>query len=181
MTTLGYIVGSLSRDSINRRLAQALVAAAPTGCEFVEIPIVGLPQYNPDHDHMYLPAAARLKALIETVDGVVVVTPEYNRTFPGALKNAIDFASRPWGETSWTGKPVALLGTGLNSAGTAVAQSHLRSVLTYCGAQVLGLPETCVPWSEDLFDADGRPSATLSDQLTSFLVATLAHTRRYAA
>lgn len=172
-TTVGIIVGSPSDASINRRVARALAQLAPAGCTLVDLPISDLPIYNPDNDGAFAPAAARLKQQIEEVDGVVVVTPEYNRSVPAFLKNAIDYASRPWGESSWTGKPIAVIGTGLNPAGTAVAQAHLRSVLGACGAHVLGVPETCLHWSEELVAADGTPSAEVRDVLAAFLAATV--------
>lgn len=173
--TIGYIVGSLSKDSVNRRLARALTRVAPDEVEMVEIPIGDLPLYNHDHDLAFPDAAVALKKTIEAVDGIVVVSPEYNRSIPGALKNAIDYASRPWGHNSWTGKPVAVIGTGLSPAGTAVAQAQLRSILGFCGTVVMGHPETCLQWREDLITDDGTAAPETAEVLRTFLTAATAH------
>lgn len=172
---IGLIVGSLSQGSINRRLARALHRMAPPGVTLADIRIDGLPMYNPDHDATFPASARRFKAELEAADGLIIVTPEYNRSIPAVLKNAIDVGSRPWGASSWFGKPVALLGAGLNGAGTAVAQAHLRACLGYCGAQVLGAPETCVHWTDTLVDEDGVARPDLATTLAAFLAATVRH------
>ncbi|GAA3529951.1 NADPH-dependent FMN reductase [Nocardioides daeguensis] len=172
---IGLIVGSLSHRSINRRLARALHRMAPSGVTLADIRIDALPMYNPDHDAAFPASARRFKAELEAADGLIIVTPEYNRSIPAVLKNAIDVGSRPWGESSWFGKPVALLGAGLNGAGTAVAQAHLRACLGYCGAQVLGAPETCVHWTDAPVDEDGVAGPELATTLAAFLAATVRH------
>ncbi|MFC5176238.1 NADPH-dependent FMN reductase [Nocardioides taihuensis] len=154
MTSIGYVVGSLSRASINRRLAACLADRAPAGLDVREIPIVELPLYNYDLDDCFPAAAVAFKRQVEGVDALLFVTPEYNRSIPGVLKNALDWGSRPWGDNSFAGLPVGIAGTGLNSAGTAVAQSHLRSILGYLGASLLGVPELCLPWHEGVLDAE---------------------------
>ena len=154
MTRIGYIVGSLSRDSINRRLGRYLAARAPVGLAVSEIPIADLPLYNYDLDGRFPEAALTYKRRVESVDALLFVTPEYNRSIPGALKNALDWGSRPWGESSFLGRAAGIVGTGLNGAGTAVAQSHLRSILGYLGTTVLGAPELCLAWHDGLLDED---------------------------
>jgi len=150
---VGYIVGSLSEQSINRRLARYLAERAPRGIELSEISIKDLPLYNYDLDQRLPAPIVAFKEAIESHHTVLFVTPEYNRSIPGVLKNAIDCGSRPWGQNSWSGRRAAVLGAGLNGAGTAVAQSHLRSVLGYLEMTVLGIPEVCVPWRDDLFES----------------------------
>ena len=181
MTEIGYLVGSLSQASINRRLAMALCRVAPAGVVLRELRIDDLPLYNPDHDGSFAPAARRLKDDLASVDAVVVLTPEYNRSLPPVLKNAVDYASRPWGESSWQDRPVAIAGVGLNGAGTAVAQAHLRAVLGACGAHVLGGPELCLAWTDDLVDDDGCPAPEVAPRMRAFLDAVVAHAERHGA
>src|SRR5512141_3408563 len=136
MTTykVGYFVGSLSSTSINRLLAKALVRLAPPELVMTEIAIKDLPLYSPDYDADYPPVARAFKQAIAEVDAVLFVTPEYNRSIPGGLKNAIDWASRPWGQNSFTRKPSAVIGTSPGKIGTAVGQQHLRSILSCCNS-----------------------------------------------
>lgn len=149
---VGYIVGSLSTASINRRLADMLAQRTPAGLELAEISIAGLPLYNYDLDQNPPAEAVRFKAAIEACETIVFVTPEYNRSIPGALKNALDWGSRPWGDNSWAGRNAAVVGTGLSGSGTAVAQNHLRGILGYLQMTVLGAPETCMTWSDGILD-----------------------------
>jgi chromate reductase len=132
--TVGYFVGSLSSTSINRKLAAALVKLAPDALELREIPIKDLPLYSQDYDADYPPSALALKQAIADADAVLFVTPEYNRSIPGGLKNAIDWASRPWEQNSFTRKPSAVIGASIGAIGTAVAQQSLRSVLSFCNS-----------------------------------------------
>ncbi|WP_318215100.1 NADPH-dependent FMN reductase [Streptomyces sp. SCL15-6] len=158
MTTykVGYIIGSLAVQSINRTLSKALIRLAPSELEFTEIPIRDLPLYNYDYDSEYPPEGRALKAAIADADAILFVTPEYNRSIPGALKNAIDWASRPWGENSFTHKPSAVIGTSPGAIGTAVAQQSLRSVLSYCNSPQMNAPEAYVKFSPDIFRNDGE-------------------------
>ncbi|WP_255507256.1 NADPH-dependent FMN reductase [Mycobacterium sp. AZCC_0083] len=139
--TVGYIVGSLSVESINRRLAKALIQLSPTHLRFVEIPIRDLPLYNRDFDTDYPQAGRALKDAIAAVDAVLFVTPEYNRGIPGCLKNAIDWASRPHGTNSLARKPSAMIGASPGKIGTAVGQQSLRSALSFCDSPLMGAPE----------------------------------------
>jgi chromate reductase len=139
--TVGYIVGSLSADSINRRLAKALIRLSPKHLRFVEIPIRDLPLYNRDFDTDYPQAGRALKEAIAAVDAVLFVTPEYNRGIPGCLKNAIDWASRPHGTNSFARKPSAMIGASPGKIGTAVGQQSLRSALSFCDSPLMGAPE----------------------------------------
>ena len=119
---VGYFVGSLSSTSINRELSRVLAKVAPDNLELTEIPIGDLPLYSPDFDADYPPEARALKDTLASCDAVLFVTPEYNRSIPGALKNAIDWASRPWGQNSLSRKPVGIIGASPGGIGTAVGQ-----------------------------------------------------------
>ena len=156
--TVGYFVGSLSSASINRKLAQALVKLAPEGLSMREIPIRDLPLYSQDYDADYPPPAKSLKQAIAEVDAVLFVTPEYNRSIPGGLKNAIDWASRPWGQNSFTRKPSAVIGASIGAIGTAVAQQNLRSVLSFCNSPQMNAPEAYIHFKPDLVDDAGNVS-----------------------
>lgn len=151
---IGTIVGSLAERSINRRLARALAKLAPPELTLRDIPIGDLPLYSYDYDRDYPPVAKRLKQSIEAADAVLFVTPEYNRSIPGALKNAIDWASRPYGENSFTHKPSAIIGTSPGKIGTAVAQTHLRSILAYCNSPLMNAVEAYIQYQKGMVDDD---------------------------
>lgn len=153
---IGYFVGSLSSTSINRVLSRALVRLAPQDLEFTEIPIDNLPLYSPDFDTDYPAEARALKDAIAASDAVLFVTPEYNRSIPGALKNAIDWASRPWGQNSFDHMPAAVIGASPGQIGTAVAQQSLRAVLSFCNARQMTAPEAYVYFKPGLFADDGE-------------------------
>ncbi|WP_411720099.1 NADPH-dependent FMN reductase [Mycetocola sp.] len=153
--TVGYFVGSLAAASINRQLAGALVKLAPEEFELTEIPIGDLPLYSYDYDADYPPVARTFKQAIADVDAVLFVTPEYNRSIPGALKNAIDWASRPYGENSFAGKPSAVIGASPGAIGTAVAQQDLRSVLSFCNSPQMTAPEAYIQLTPGLIAEDG--------------------------
>lgn len=158
MSTIGYIVGSISSTSLNRKLALALAAVAPEGTNLVEIPIADLGFYSPDHDAAYPAEAVAFKQAIADVDGVIVVTPEYSRSIPGVLKNALDWAARPWGQGAFAGKPVAVIGTSPGGIATAAAQQHLKAIFTHYDAPVLGQPEGYVQTTPGLFGDNGEVS-----------------------
>jgi len=153
---MGYIVGSISSTSLNRRLAKALANVAPEGVELVEIPIKDLPFYSPDYDADFPQVARDFKQAIADVDGVVIVTPEYSRSIPGVLKNALDWAARPYGQGSFNGKPTAIIGTSGGPISTAAAQQHLRAILGHFNAPTLGQPEGYIQATPGLFTEDGE-------------------------
>jgi chromate reductase, NAD(P)H dehydrogenase (quinone) len=153
---VGYVIGSLSKVSINRLLAKALVRLAPDNLDLVEIPIGDLPLYNRDLDASYPPEATALKEAISGSDAILFVTPEYNRDIPGSLKNAIDWASRPWGANSLARKPTAVIGASTGKIGTAVAQQNLRSILSFCNAPQMNAPEAYIQFTPGLVTADGE-------------------------
>jgi chromate reductase, NAD(P)H dehydrogenase (quinone) len=159
---VGYLVGSLSSTSINRLLSKALVQLAPPELRLTEIAIKTLPLYSQDYDADYPPVARSFKQAIADVDAVLFVTPEYNRSIPGGLKNAIDWASRPYGQNALSRKPAGVIGTSPGSIGTAVAQSHLRGVLCFCNAPLMTSVEAYVQFRPGAIDADG----TVSDDST---------------
>ena len=161
---VGYIVGSLSTESINRRLARALIRLAPTNLDFVEIPIRDLPLYNRDFDTDFPPAGRALKDAITGVDAVLFVTPEYNRGVPGCLKNAIDWASRPHGANSFADKPSAVIGTSPGKIGTAIAQQSVRSALSFCNSPVMGAPEAYIQFTPDLITEAGKVTAKSTER-----------------
>jgi chromate reductase, NAD(P)H dehydrogenase (quinone) len=154
--SIGYIVGSLSTESINRRLAKALIQLSPKHLKFVEIPIGDVPLYNRDFDTDYPPAGRALKDAIAAVDAVLFVTPEYNRGIPGCLKNAIDWASRPHGTNSFARKPSAMIGASPGKIGTAVGQQSLRSALSFCDSPLMGAPEAYLQLTPGLITEAGE-------------------------
>jgi chromate reductase len=158
MTTyqVGYFVGSLSQNSVNRTLSKALIRLAPEDLAFTEIRIDNLPLYSPDYDASYPPEALALKEAIAQADAVLFVTPEYNRSIPGALKNAIDWASRPWGQNSFDHIPAAVIGASIGQIGTALAQQSLRGVLSFCNARQMTAPEAYIQFSPEVYREDGE-------------------------
>ncbi|MDT0203000.1 NADPH-dependent FMN reductase [Nocardioides sp. AE5] len=154
--TVGYLIGSLSKESINRRLANALINLAPDNLVFTEIEIGDLPLYNRDLDANYPAPAQRLKEHLASVDAFLFVTPEYNRSIPGSLKTAIDWGSRPWGTNSFSRKPSAVIGASPGKLGTAVAQQTLRSILGFCDSPQMNAPEAYIEFTKGLVDDDGN-------------------------
>jgi chromate reductase len=154
--SVGYFVGSLAKASINRKLAKALVRLAPPELTLTEIPIRDLPLYSYDYDKEYPPAGQALKDAIAGVDAVLFVTPEYNRSIPGALKNAIDWASRPYGQNSFARKPSAMIGTSPGKIGTAVGQQHLRSILGFCNSPQFNAVEAYIEFTKGLVTDEGE-------------------------
>ena len=153
---IAVLVGSLRKASFNRQLADAIVKLAPPEFSFEQVPIGELPLYNQDDDANPADTVKRLKASIAASRGVLFVTAEYNRSIPGVLKNAIDHASRPYGQSAWAGKPVGVLGVSVGAIGTAMAQQHLRNVLAYLDMPTLAQPEAFIHAKEGLFDATGK-------------------------
>lgn len=162
MRTIAAVVGSLRSDSYNRRLFEAFKKYTSSEISFVEVPI-DFPLYNADVEAQGIPESVRAsKKIIETADGILIITPEYNRSVPGVLKNAIDWMSRPDGESSWKGKRVATAGTTTGSLGTAPAQQHLRAMLVYLDTHIMGQPEFYLPFGPDKLAPDG----TIEDEKT---------------
>jgi chromate reductase len=163
---VGYLVGSLAKASINRKLAQSLVRLAPAEMALREIPFAELPLYSYDYDRDLPAAARRFKEAIAAVDAVIFVTPEYNRSIPGGLKNAIDWASRPYGQNSFHRKPSAVIGTSPGKIGTAVAQQHLRSILAFCNSPLMNSIEAYIQFEPGMITDDGEVTV---DSTRSFL------------
>lgn len=177
---IGVIVGSLRRDSFNRRLATALAQLASKEFTFKQLEIGDLPLYNQDDDANQASAVKRLKAEIAASQGLLFVTAEYNRSMPGVLKNAIDHASRPYGQSAWAGKPAGVIGVSVGAIGTALAQQHLRNVLAYLDMPTLGQPEAFVQSKEGLFDKDGGIGAESREFLQKWVSAYEAWVRQHA-
>ncbi|GAB2879632.1 NAD(P)H-dependent oxidoreductase [Uliginosibacterium flavum] len=157
MTTyqIAIIVGSLRHDSFNYKLAGALAKLAPSGFSFQQLQIGDLPLYNQDDDENQDASVKQIKADIDAAHGLLFVTPEYNRSIPGVLKNAIDHASRPYGQSAWAGKPAGILGVSVGAIGTAMAQQHLRNILAYLDVPTMGQPEAFIQAKDGLFDDAG--------------------------
>jgi chromate reductase, NAD(P)H dehydrogenase (quinone) len=156
---IAVVVGSLRKESFNRKLADAITKLAPPEFSFKQISIGDLPLYNQDDDANQADSVKRMKAEIGAANGLLFVTAEYNRSIPGVLKNAIDHASRPYGQSAWAGKPAGVLGVSVGAIGTAMAQQHLRNVLAYLDVPTLGQPEAFIHAKEGLFDAAGNIGA----------------------
>ncbi len=154
-TNIAVIIGSLRRDSLNRKLAHALFKLAPADFVFKELQIGDLPLYNQDDDDAPAASVKRFKSEIAAAQGLLFLTPEYNRSIPGVLKNALDHGSRPYGQSAWTGKPAGVIGISVGAAGTALAQQHLRNILAYLDVPTLGQPEAFIQMKDGLFEADG--------------------------
>lgn len=168
--SVGYFVGSLAKESINRKLARALVRLAPHGLEMREISFAQLPLYSYDYDADYPPVAREFKAAIADVEAVLFVTPEYNRSIPGGLKNAIDWASRPWGQNSFTRKPSGIIGASPGKIGTAVAQQHLKSILSFCNSPMMNAIEAYIQFTPDLITDEGEVTdASTRDFLANYM------------
>lgn len=154
MTTIAVFVGSLQENSHNKKLAKTLETLAPEGMKFNYIDL-NLPLFNQDLEADYPKQAQAVKTAVESADGVLFVTPEYNRSVPGVLKNAIDWASRPYGANSFAGKPAGVVGASIGPVGSAVAQSDIRHTAAFLDMKMLGQPEVYVANATDLFNEEG--------------------------
>lgn len=178
---IAVIVGSLRKASFNKKLALAVEGMFSDRFELYRVEIAELPLYDQDFDHDYPAAGQRFKQEVEAADALLFVTPEYNRSMPGVLKNAIDVGSRPPGSNSFAGKPAAVIGTSPGARGSALAQQHLRNV--FVGLDVLALPqpEVTVQFHEGMIDDEGsvNDERTLKflqkfvDRYSAWLVKTL--------
>lgn len=178
--SIAVVVGSLRKDSFNWQLAEALTKMAPPGWQLKRVRIDDLPLYDQDDDAQQSEPVQRLKAEISAASGVIFVTPEYNRSIPGVLKNAIDHASRPYGKNAWAGKPAGVLGVSVGAIGTAMAQQHLRNVLAYLNMPTLGQPEMFLQAKEGLFDPDGQIGQASRAFVQGWMDAYVAWVKRHA-
>jgi chromate reductase len=178
--SIAVIVGSLRRDSHNRQLANAIAKLGPPDFSFKQLEIGDLPLYNQDHDGNPAESVKRLKAEITAAKGLLFVTPEYNRSTPGVLKNAIDHASRPYGQSAWAGKPAGVLGASVGANGTAMAQQHLRNMLAYLDVPTLGQPEAFLQAPAGLFDESGELKADSKKFLQNWMNKFAAWVRKHA-
>ncbi|HEX7046887.1 MAG TPA: NAD(P)H-dependent oxidoreductase [Gammaproteobacteria bacterium] len=163
------VVGSLRKESFNRKLAKGIEKLAPDNLSFAHAKIDDLPLYDQDDDDNPADSVKRLKQAIRDSDGVMFVTPEYNRSVPGVLKNAIDHASRPYGQSAWAGKPAGIIGASIGSIGTAIAQQHLRNSLAYLDMPTLGQPEAFIHVTDGLFEKDGSIGPASRDFLQDWI------------
>jgi len=158
------IVGSLRKRSYNRAVMEAAKELVPAGTDVEIVDIGNLPLFNQDVEATAFPMEAQaLKDKIKTADGIIIATPEYNRSIPGVLKNAIDWASRPYGQNAFAGKPVLTMGASGGMIGTALAQGHLKNILLYLDMRLMGQPELYLTAIHEKVDA---ATGKLTDQVT---------------
>ncbi len=178
---IAVIIGSLRRNSFNRMLAEAVVKLAPPEFSFQQSRIDDLPLYNQDDDQNPADSAKRLKAEIGSAHGLLFVTPEYNRSIPGVLKNAIDHASRPYGRSAWSGKPAGVIGASIGVLGTALAQQHLRNILSCLNVPTLGQPEVYIHVRDGFFDEAGNIGADSAQFLQKWMDRYVEWIKKHAA
>ncbi|MCS5708104.1 NAD(P)H-dependent oxidoreductase [Candidatus Berkiella cookevillensis] len=166
---IAVIVGSIRRDSFNAQLAKALAKLAPANFSFKQLKIDDLPLYNQDNDNNPPESVKRLKSEIASANGLLFCTPEYNRSIPGVLKNAIDHASRPYGQSAWAKKPASVIGISVGAVGTALAQQHLRNILSYLDVPTLNQPEVFLQIKDGFFDANGNIGEGSKEFLQSWM------------
>jgi chromate reductase len=171
---VGYLVGSLAKGSINRKLAKALVRLAPPELAMTEVPFGELPLYSYDYDSDFPPPARAFKDALAGMEAFLFVTPEYNRSIPGGLKNAIDWASRPYGKNSFSRKPAAIIGTSPGMIGTALAQSTLRNVLAFCNAPLMNAIEAYIQFKPGLITDDGEVTDPSTEEFLRTYIAEFA-------
>ena len=178
---IAVLVGSLRQNSLNRKLASAVVKLAPAEFSFKQVQISDLPLYNQDDDANPAESVKRLKNEIKGSQGLLFVTPEYHRSVPGVLKNAIDHASRPYGQSAWAGKPAGVLGASPGAMGTALAQQHLRNILAHLDMPTLGQPEAFIHAKEGLFDEAGNIGADNKKFMQNWMDKYVAWVKKFAA
>lgn len=153
--SIAVFVGSLRKESFNRKLAENLIKLGPADFSFQVAEIGNLPLYNQDDDAQQAEPVRKMKSLVSASQGLLFVTPEYNRSISGVLKNAIDHGSRPYGQSAWAKKPAGVIGVSVGQIGTALAQQHLRNILAYLDVHTLGQPEAFLR-ADVLFDQGGN-------------------------
>lgn len=178
---IGVVVGSIRKDSINKQLANGLIKLFPKNFSFKFIKMDDLPLYNQDLDGKQPEPVNRLKKEITDCDALIFLTPEYNRSMPGVLKNALDHGSRPYGQNSWANKPAGVLGASVGTMGTALAQQHLRNVLAYLDTPTLNQPEVFIHAKEGFFDKDGHINDTSNKFLQGWVDKYMAWVENYVA
>ena len=178
---IAVVVGSLRKESFNRMLANAIAKLAPPDFSFHQVQIGDLPLYNQDDDASPADSVKRLKREITDSQGLLFVTAEYNRSIPGVLKNAIDHASRPYGQSAWAGKPAGVIGVSVGPIGTSLAQQHLRNVLSYLDVPTLGQPEIFIQAKDGLFDEAGDIGAGSRKFLQNWMDRYVAWVKKHAA
>lgn len=178
---IAVIVGSLRKDSLNRKLADAIVKLAPPEFTFKQVRIDNLPLYNQDDDSEQAFSVTQLKKEIKDSHGLLFVTPEYNRSVPGVLKNAIDHASRPYGQNAWAGKPAGILGISIGVIGTAMAQQHLRNTLAYLDVPTMGQPEVFIQAKDGFFDENGNIGTGSKEFLQRWMDTYVAWVKKHSA
>lgn len=173
------IAGSLRRGSYNRAALRAAQALVPAGAKLEIFELDGLPGFNQDEERNPPAKVVQLKASIRAADAILLVTPEYNYSIPGVLKNAIDWASRPYGDSAWNGKPVALMGASIGALGTSRAQYHLRQCFVFLNMHPVNQPEVMIPNASERFDAAGNLlDEKVKQRIQELLKALVAWTRR---
>jgi chromate reductase len=150
------IAGSLRRESYNRAALRAATQLVPDGATIDIFELDGIPGFNQDEEQNPPVKVVNLKRRIREADAILIVTPEYNYSVPGLLKNAIDWASRPYGDSAWTGKPAAIMGASIGAIGTARAQYHLRQMFVFLNMYPINLPEVMIGNASERFDAQGN-------------------------
>ena len=177
--TVAVVVGSIRKDSYNKQFAEALTKQFPADVKAKFIRIDDLPLYNQDDDGNPTAAVTRLREEIKAADAVLFVTPEYNRSVPGVLKNAMDHASRPWGQSVWTGKPAGVIGVSPGAPGTSMAQQHLRNVVSYLNMPQLSQPEMFIQWKDGLVE-NGAIGAASKEFVQKYVDAFVAWVKQHA-
>lgn len=180
-TTILGIAGSLRKASYNRWALRAAQKLVPQGVALEIFELDGIPPFNQDEEKNPPARVTEFKSRIRAADAVLIVTPEYNYSIPGVLKNAIDWASRPYGDSAWDGKPVAVMGASVGALGTARAQYHLRQCFVFLDMQAVNQPEVMIGNAAQRFDAQGNLTDETSRKLVSRLLAALAEKARARA
>ena len=173
------IAGSLRKGSYNRSALRAAVKLVPAGSILEIVDLEGIPLFNEDHEKEFPPGAREFKAKVRAADAILIVTPEYNYSVPGVLKNAIDWASRPHGNSAWNGKPVGIMGASIGMFGTSRAQNHLRQMFVFLNMFPLNQPEVMIAKAAEKFDEEGNlKDSKTSEKIKTLLEALVDWTRR---